>query len=174
MKSVSILDSFVYFHYSHGTWAWCLKSLVIQMFVQQFVPTIINYKEIIKALHFWPFVRENHWWWVDPTNSESISTSWHKLFALYSNLAPNNQWRLSLLTDPYRGYPPKGPYPPCLRMADRALLAGYPWYMYYSAKMSWVLHVLTAVLFIEEIWYLRYQLKIQYEFYDNLWYLKLI
>ena len=23
---------------------------------------------------------------------------------------------------------PKGPYPPCLRMADRALLAGYPWY----------------------------------------------
>ena len=24
---------------------------------------------------------------------------------------------------------PKGPYPPCLRMADRALLAGYPRYM---------------------------------------------
>ena len=28
----------------------------------------------------------------------------------------------------YRGYPAKGPYPPCLHMADRALLAGYPWY----------------------------------------------
>ena len=26
------------------------------------------------------------------------------------------------------GIPPKGPYPPCLRMADRALLAGYPRY----------------------------------------------
>ena len=25
-----------------------------------------------------------------------------------------------------RGYPAKRPYPPCLRMADRALLAGYP------------------------------------------------
>ena len=27
------------------------------------------------------------------------------------------------------GILPKGPYPPCLRMADRALLAGYPRYM---------------------------------------------
>ena len=26
------------------------------------------------------------------------------------------------------GILPKGPYPPCLRMADRALLAGYPRY----------------------------------------------
>ena len=26
----------------------------------------------------------------------------------------------------YDGILPKGPYPPCLRMADRALLAGYP------------------------------------------------
>ena len=24
------------------------------------------------------------------------------------------------------GFLPKGPYPPCLRMADRAFLAGYP------------------------------------------------
>ena len=28
------------------------------------------------------------------------------------------------------GILPKGPYPPCLRMADRALLAGYPRYMH--------------------------------------------
>ena len=34
------------------------------------------------------------------------------------------------------GILPKGPYPPCLRMADRALLAGYPRYMHYSAWMS--------------------------------------
>ena len=27
------------------------------------------------------------------------------------------------------GILPKGPYPPCLRMADRALLAGYPRYV---------------------------------------------
>ena len=26
----------------------------------------------------------------------------------------------------HKGYLPKGPYPPCLRMTDRALLAGYP------------------------------------------------
>ena len=31
--------------------------------------------------------------------------------------------------NPYiEGMLPKGPYPPCLRMADRALLAGYPRY----------------------------------------------
>ena len=29
----------------------------------------------------------------------------------------------------YPGYPTKRPYPPCLRMADRALLAGYPRYI---------------------------------------------
>ena len=34
---------------------------------------------------------------------------------------------LSFLPD-IEGILPKGPYPPCLRMADRALLAGYPQY----------------------------------------------
>ena len=31
------------------------------------------------------------------------------------------------------GILPKGPYPPCLRMADRALLAGYPRCVWYGA-----------------------------------------
>ena len=36
---------------------------------------------------------------------------------------------LSQLTDAHiNGILPKGPYPPCLRMAERALLAGYPRY----------------------------------------------
>ena len=38
------------------------------------------------------------------------------------------------------GILPKGPYPPCLRMADRALLAGYPLYdalWYHWTTMSW-------------------------------------
>ena len=34
------------------------------------------------------------------------------------------------------GILPKGPYPPCLRMADRALLAGYSRYMHHWASMS--------------------------------------
>ena len=33
----------------------------------------------------------------------------------------------SLIND-IKGIVPKGPFPPCLRMADRALLAGYPRY----------------------------------------------
>ena len=32
------------------------------------------------------------------------------------------------------GILPKGPYPPCLRMADRALLAGYPRYILYMCE----------------------------------------
>ena len=40
------------------------------------------------------------------------------------------------------GILPKGPYPPCLRMADRALLAGYPRYMsfilsYVTSPLHW-------------------------------------
>ena len=39
---------------------------------------------------------------------------------------------LQSCTKPYiEGILPKGPYPPCLRMADRALLAGYPIYIPY-------------------------------------------
>ena len=38
--------------------------------------------------------------------------------------------RPDLMINPYiEGIRPKGPYPPCLRMADRALLAGYPRYV---------------------------------------------
>ena len=33
-------------------------------------------------------------------------------------------WKI--LINQVDGILPKGPYPPCLRMADRALLAGYP------------------------------------------------
>ena len=33
---------------------------------------------------------------------------------------------LQTIYQEFDGNLPKGPYPPCLRMADRALLAGYP------------------------------------------------
>ena len=37
---------------------------------------------------------------------------------------------LSIFLAYFEGILPKGPYPPCLRMADRALLAGYPRFLY--------------------------------------------
>ena len=37
-------------------------------------------------------------------------------------------WLRYTIEQIYRWYPAKGPYPPCLRMADRALLARYPRY----------------------------------------------
>ena len=36
------------------------------------------------------------------------------------------------------GILPKGPYPPCLGMADRALLAGYPWIRIFHFSVSTV------------------------------------
>ena len=37
----------------------------------------------------------------------------------------------NMLSPDYEGILPKGPYPPCLCMADRALLAGYPRLQFY-------------------------------------------
>ena len=46
------------------------------------------------------------------------------IFVLEVVLVITSRWHRT-----YRGYPDKGPYPPCLRMADRALLAGYSRYV---------------------------------------------
>ena len=40
----------------------------------------------------------------------------------------------------------KGPYPPCLHMADRALLAGYPWYFLWLWDEGWPLSILNESL----------------------------
>ena len=52
------------------------------------------------------------------------------LFYLYRYLIepPSNLVNRWIIISTYRGILPKGPYPPCLRMADRALLAGYSRY----------------------------------------------
>ena len=43
------------------TWVlWCLKLLETWLFVQHFIQD--NIKENINALHYWPYVREIHWW----------------------------------------------------------------------------------------------------------------
>ena len=42
----------------------------------------------------------------------------------------------------FEGILPKGPYPPCLRMADRALLAGYPRFL--SGGVAWYISLLCA------------------------------
>ena len=44
---------------------------------------------------------------------------------------------MTLIKVDIEGILPKGPYPPCLRMADKALLAGHPWY----AVIADMLHV---------------------------------
>ena len=50
--------------------------------------------------------------------------------ALESRLSCTN------LSTYYDGILPKGPYPPCLRMVDRALLAGYPWINFIVSTMT--------------------------------------
>ena len=51
---------------------------------------------------------------------------------------------------------PKGPYPPCLRMADRALLAGYPWFVsmptgYQVANIFVILLYVWMLLMAEQV-----------------------
>ena len=55
---------------------------------------------------------------------------------------------MAKFTDTYiDGILPKGPYPPCLRMADRALLAGYPRYIcIYAFRPWWIYQVLPVVV----------------------------
>ena len=48
--------------------------------------------------------------------------AWFSLFNI-DFMAVAETW---VSADNVDGILPKGPYPPCLRMADRALLAGYP------------------------------------------------
>ena len=61
-------------------------------------------------------------WFIGPfTVHISIWISMPTPWGLYSR--PHAACRHGLQID---GILPKGPYPPCLRMADRALLAGYP------------------------------------------------
>ena len=51
----------------------------------------------------------------------------------------------SSITPDIEGILPKGPYPPCLRMADRALLAGYPRYTHVSSGLPpWNCHMRSA------------------------------
>ena len=65
----------------------------------------------------------NHW------RTVNISVHWTSLSAIH----PRN---LPFTTDTYiDGILPKGPYTPCLRMADRALFAGYPRYDKISQEM---------------------------------------
>ena len=48
-------------------------------------------------------------------------------------MTTSKQWSTSWCFKPthhINGILPKRPYTPCLRMADRALLAGYPWHPY--------------------------------------------
>ena len=52
----------------------------------------------------------------------------------------NDDWAWTYID----GILPKGPYPPCLRMADRALLAGYPRYTEFG---TWIVKMNKLVSF---------------------------
>ena len=65
------------------------------------------------------------WIHEDPFDALTI----HNNFSIWllSSLWSKRDISLSQISNPsIEGILPKGPYPPCLRMADRALLAGYP------------------------------------------------
>ena len=84
--------------------------------------------------------------WISRTrasNAEHVSIWWrhHVIF----------KWKLpsQKIKAHIDGILPKGPYPPCLRMADRALLAGYPRYI--RTKHKAFLMQLPCVLFSNHV-----------------------
>ena len=46
----------------------------------------------------------------------------------------------------FDGILPKGPYPPCLRMADKALLAGHPWFVLACEAWKLLVSLLLGIL----------------------------
>ena len=80
--------------------------------------------------------------WIDEYHIHSVTIStlsynhekWHKRFNQEYAISHIYHWHFQTATDndtyhllssDIESILPKGPYPPCLRMADRALLAGY-------------------------------------------------
>ena len=66
------------------------------------------------------------------TETSIIFIVWHYILILW----------IFMSTSYINGILPKGPYPPCLRMADRAVLAGYHIYIYiyiyiYISDITW-------------------------------------
>ena len=79
-------------------------------------------------------------WWYSRSTQHSTEWSLYK----FVNFLKNVKWytmdlpqvagmKLFLGVQYIEGILPKRPHPPCLRMADRALLAGYPRYVYNHA-----------------------------------------
>ena len=68
--------------------------------------------------------------------------TWQQASIDSDNGLASNTWQAILWTNGgltywhIEGILPKGPYPPCLRMADKALLAGYPRHVHHVASMS--------------------------------------
>ena len=60
------------------------------------------------------WIAHQHLWWA----------TWETLIHINVTLTSSG----TTIASHIEGMLPKGPYPPCLRMADRALLAGYPRY----------------------------------------------
>ena len=69
--------------------------------------------------------------WRQETNPKLITNNMKKVLRIHSsNLSHTN------VTQYIEGILSKGPYLPCLRMADRALLAGYPGYLMVNLYVS--------------------------------------
>ena len=87
------------------------------------------------------------------THNTYIHTYIHTHTYIYTHIYNHHNDRIALKFDKHIGNPyiegilPKGPYPPCLRMADRALLAGYPRHVRHDCPSS-----TTAIELCNSLW----------------------
>ena len=99
---------------------WRVRSLITQLFVKSLVHA--SDKENSKDPHLWSFVRGIHQWLVDsPHEGGQIFRKCFHIMISLCHITYCSLWQWH-----FEGILPKGPYLPCVSMAGRALLAGYP------------------------------------------------
>ena len=99
--------------------------------------------ENIKGMHCWPSVRGIHQWPVDSPHKGPVMLCFHVMMASWCVIIIY----ICIYID---GVLPKGPYLPCLRMADRALLAGFPRYMIVCVYISWGEVEVSVCMFVRQ------------------------
>ena len=78
-----------------------------------------RYSPIVRGIHWWPLMYSLHIYCVILSKTlNKQSKHWWSEISWY-----------------FDGILPKGPYPPCLRMADRTLLVGYPRFMLHNCNV---------------------------------------
>ena len=136
--------------YTQSVCLWSLIPFITHQWLQQLVDSCsINYSmeyivmtvigtQLVDSYFYSTSHIINHLLYLNGINWIVVILSW---------LSKNNSAFYGFFTQ-FDGILPKGPYPPCLRMADRTLLAGYPRIMVYQSHIFCKLVMDSAMVYM--------------------------